>query len=523
MSNTASHEVVLAKIWRDVLGVENVGADDDFFSLCGDSLLALKVIGAAAAEGLHLTLVDMFRDPTVRGMCAALGQGRAQDDSGDLLSPEDRALVPADVADVYPATRLQLGLIYEILLSGGDLYHAVVSRVVNRPLDAGVLAEALAVVSARHPSLRTRFDLVSFSEAMQVVERSAEIPLEVADHRGLAGDALADRHEQVMAALGSPFDPESAPMVRVHAAALDDRSFRFSYAFHHAIMDGWSESVFTSEVVRTYAAALDGGHVDLGTPAPVEDHVRLERAALRDEASRAYFASLGSRVAEDEPEVAPEYRKIGFALPDEVTARLAECSTSWGVPHKSLMLVAHAAAVAALTGDPAPVVGVPVSGRPEVEGADLTLGLFLNYLPLRLPLADTTWRSAAVAALTAENALLPHRRFPDSEVRKIVGHRPFDSAFNYVHFHARDGILAAGLIGPDEDMRERANFPIRIEAIHDPRAAGLCLEITVDVARHGDHAPERLKAHLLAATDRLTRSPAATVSLPSGVQNGIEA
>ncbi|WNV84704.1 condensation domain-containing protein [Umezawaea sp. Da 62-37] len=515
MGNAATRpERVLARIWQDVLGVDRVDEDGDFFSLGGDSLLALKVIGAAAEEGLDLTLVDLFRSPTVRGMCAALGADRAgPDDAGDLLAPEDRALVPADAEDAYPASRLQLGLIYETLLSNGDNYHTVVSRVVNRPLDADALVRALAVVSGRHPALRTRFDLVTFSEAMQVVQWSARIPVEFADHRGLAPDVEAARYEEVMTgSLKEVFDPESVPLVRVHAAALDEGRFRFSHAFHHSLMDGWSESIFTSEVVRAYAADLDGTPLDLGTPAPMQrEHVRLERAALRDAASRAHFDALRPHLATEEASGEPRYRKIGFPLPHDAAAALVERSAAWGVPLKSLMLAVHAAAVAAFTGTTAPVVGVPVGGRPEVPGADLTIGLFLNYLPLRLPLDGTTWRAAADAALAGERALLPHRRFPDSEVRRLLNRRPFDSAFNYVRFHARHAALADGLLDPEEDMRERADFPIRIEAIDNLPSAGVRVEITVDVAKHGDGAPEELRGSLLAAVDGLVGPPSNSV------------
>ncbi|MFE6615318.1 condensation domain-containing protein [Amycolatopsis sp. NPDC057786] len=514
MTDTTGHtEDALAEIWRDVLGVERVDNDADFFALGGDSLLALKVIGAAAERGMHLTLVDLFRNPTVRGMSSALGSG-PEEEHEELLSPEDRALVPDGAERVHPATRLQLGLIYESLLSGGELYHEVVSRVVNRPLVEEILAKALAKVSARHPSLRAGFDLVSFSEAMQVVREVATIPLEIADHRGLAEDVVAERQEQVMTSLALPFDPETAPLIRVHAAALDERSFRFSHAFHHAIMDGWSESLFVSEVVRVYDALLDGGTVELGTPAPAEDYVRLERAALSDTEARAYFEALRPHLGAEPPSATPEFRKIGFTLPSDLTAALTKRSASWGVPLKSLMLVTHAAAVAAIIGDPAPVIGVPVSGRPEVTGADLTIGLFLNYLPLRLALTGSSWREAADSALSAENTLLPYRRFPDSEVRKLLGRRPFDSAFNYVHFHARDDLLESGLLRPEEDMRERAEFPIRVEALNEPRAGGVHCEITVDLNRYGNDALDRLRDGLLTAADRLACSPADPVSLP---------
>jgi aryl carrier-like protein len=211
-------EIVIARIWEDVLQVDHVHPDDDFFSLGGDSMLAIKVVGAAQDKGLPLTLLDLFKNPTPSGACAALADGERNVARGaGMLSPLDYARLPDGVADAYPASRLQLGLIYENLLSEGALYLDVISRTINRPLHADVLRAALGRLSERHPLLRTRFDLASFSEPMQLVERVAPIPLEITKD---------SEYEQVIVRLAEPFDPERAPLLRVHAEAAGESGFR---------------------------------------------------------------------------------------------------------------------------------------------------------------------------------------------------------------------------------------------------------------------------------------------------------
>ncbi|MFD5823993.1 condensation domain-containing protein [Lentzea sp. NPDC060358] len=502
----AKEAVLLAEIWQDVLRVDHVAPDDDFFSLGGDSLLAIKIVSAAQERGLPLTLLHLFRNPTPRGAASA-GPVTRPAAPAALLAPEDLALVPEEAETAYPATRLQLGLVYTSLATAGELYVDVVSRVVNLRLDASALRTALDTMSARHPALRTRFDLASFSEPVQVVLRSAPLPLTVAEHG-------TDDHEAVMSELAAPFDPETAPLMRVHAAAAGEAAFRLSYSFHHAVLDGWSESVFLRELVTIYAALLRGGRLDLATPAPFAEYVRLERSALSDVESRRHFASFrGHQPATTRPLPGrAALRKIIGTVPSADAGGLARRGADWGVPMKSLLLAACMVTVGSVWQEADPTVGLAVSGRPELPGADLTLGLFLNHLPVRFETAGASWRTAAERALRAENELLPHRRFPYSEIRALAGGETFEVSLNYMRFHSRDELLDAGLVAPEEDMRDHTDLPVRVEAFDDPRGLGLSLLVTVDVARYGEDLPPRLLDGLLAALHEIATDPAEEAS-----------
>ncbi|MFD0382119.1 condensation domain-containing protein [Streptomyces stramineus] len=158
-------------------------------------------------------------------------------------------------------------------------------------------------------------------------------------------------------------------------------------------------------------------------------------------------------------------------IPAADAERIHRLGAEWGLPVKSLLLAANCTAQAALAEGTSVTVGLTVSGRPERVGSEVTLGLFLNTLPLRLDVAGVSWHTAARRAFEAENALLAHRRFPDAEVRALLGGTPFTTVFNYVHFHARDRLLDTGLVTADEDLRDRSSFPVRVEVINDPGAA----------------------------------------------------
>jgi condensation domain-containing protein len=286
--------------------------------------------------------------------------------------------------------------------------------------------------------------------------------------------------------------------------------------------------MFFNELVRTYASLLDRTELRLSAPLPYTEFVRQERAALHDEESLRYAGSLRAQLPEQGNPPSPQtvrregnvtggsaYRKASAEIPQSDAGRLADLAARWRLPMKSLLLAVTCAAVGAVWSTDTPVVGLLLNGRPELTGADLTLGLFLNQLPLKLDLAGVSWRTVSSRALEAENSLLPHRRFPYSEVRRLLGRDAFSVMFNYVHFHPRDEILASGLVGSDEDMRDHTSLPVRVEAQNDLRGQGLSLHVTVNAARFGDTLPRQLLDQLIDAVRRLL-ADGPVIALPPG-------
>ncbi|MFB7382398.1 condensation domain-containing protein [Kitasatospora purpeofusca] len=499
-------EAVMAEVWESVLGIEGVGPDDDFFSCGGDSLLVITVVAEAQKRGLEITMVHLFQHPTVRGVCAALSAGRPSAPAAvtDLLSPEDRAKVPAGVQEVMPATRLQLGLIYESLMSDGAQYVCTAAHDVRRPLDEVRLREALALVAARHELLRMRFDLSTFREAVQIVEHEVELPLAVADHSGFDPAELDEHTGRVMRELGRPFDPETAPLIRFHAAATGAEAFRLTYSYHHALLDGWSAASLLFELVTGYAGLLVGEVPEFGRPVPFAEYLRLERAADED-APRHFEALADAAGATPAAPGGAVMKGFGAPVPQADADRLFARAADWHLPVKSLLLAAHGAAVAAERGARSADVAMLTSGRPELEGGDLTLGLFVNYLPLRLDLAGVTWEDAARLAFEAERGLIAHRRFPHAEVRKLVGGGPFEASFNYVHLRRGIQLVEDGLVEPGNFADVSFDIPVCVD--FQNTGDGLRIHIAADTARYGEDFGPRLLARLLEAVHHLAESP----------------
>ncbi len=459
-------EEVLARIWSVVLGVSPVGVRDDFFALGGDSILSLRVLGMARDRGFAVDLERMFRHRTVRELAAAIDSGVAEAEGAEAagsvapfeLVPEaDRERLPGGLDDAYPMTRLQLGMLYTMeLMPDHPLFHNVNSFELRVPYDREKLDRAVAAAVARHPILRTSFHVTGFSEPLQLVHGSAELPVPTTDLRGRTPEAQERALERYFDAQETePFALDRPPLLRFHVHRLTDDSFRFTLTEAHAIGDGWSLHANLAEIFETYVALL-AGEEPPARPllrSAFRDYVALERRAISSDEIRGFWRE---RLAGYEPEPIPSWprsaapgarriEKIRLPVPVALAEELESTARRAAVPVKSLLLSVHLKVIGAITGQDDVVTGVLSNGRPETAGGDDVRGLFLNVLPLRFELGRGSWLDLARRVFAAERELLPRRRFPLAEIQKDFGRtRLLETEFNYIHFHVVEDLLRGG-------------------------------------------------------------------------------
>lgn len=483
----------MLSILRTHLEEPEMGADDDFYAMGGDSLIALRVVADANEQGMPLELLDLLYHPTVRELMAAIAdRGRPGGVSGDLppggrfglLSPWDRALVPPGVETARPASALQLGLIY-LCESARDprLYHDLLGLEVFGSFDERLFAQALADLCGRHGALRSSFDLGGFSEPLQLIWSAVPSPLTIT--RDLTGDAAARwRKEQ----LGRPIDWGQAPPFRCHVAVLP-ASFHVTLATHHSVIDGWSYARLMVDLLLLYEAALVGQPAGLA-PLPAdgqEKFLALERAAV-DSAAAADFWQAEADVPplllkrERFAGSANPAEAVGFTIEAELLDQLRHAAAEAGIPLKSLVLGCHAGAIARWTGrDRDVVTGLTASGRPELPGADLLAGLFLNTIPVRFHTTGGGWEQLGRSALAAEQRAQPHRRYPLARIEQRLGRPAFDVSFNYTHFHVyRELSRLRALRAGSWWSFDKASFPVMVDFMIDSRRAGTGVEVAYD-------------------------------------------
>ncbi|RSN29242.1 non-ribosomal peptide synthetase [Amycolatopsis sp. WAC 04169] len=455
----------IAAVWREMFAVRRVGAHDGFFELGGDSIRAVALVGALRAEGMDLSVRDVFDHPTVAGLAGSV-TGRSAPTAAEervapfeLISASDRAELPEGVDDAYPISQIQLGVLVEMLAdSGQNPYHGTASYRIadDRPFSTDALRSALALVVGGQDVLRTSFDLSNYSVPMQLVHTVVEVPLTVHDMRARDETARYQLlNEYVEAERSAVFDLRIAPLLRVGVHLVDD-GWWLSLTQSHAVVDGWSLYSLMSELITGYRRSRDGlPDPALGTsPLRFADAIAAESRSLVSTADRGYWRGL---VESHPPLALPPGWGGGGVEPDEAytlqieVADLADALRAFAsevkVSPKSVLLAAFAKTMSQLTEQPTFHTGLVCHVRPETAGADRVYGMYLNTLPLVVDRTARTWRELVRGVFDREAGLWRHRRFPLPEIQRMAPGtgRLIDVLFSYLDFQAvTDGSVATG-------------------------------------------------------------------------------
>ncbi|MGW2595841.1 amino acid adenylation domain-containing protein, partial [Streptomyces sp. NPDC001515] len=527
-------EALLCGVFADVLGLEHVGPDDDFFALGGHSLLAVALMGRArAALGTDLTVRALFHTPTPAGLAAAAGATRAEIPAPAIpadataLTPEMLPLVDltaeeiatvaasvdggaANIADVYPLAPLQEGLLFHHLLADGgqDAYmQPTVLEFASRTL-LDAFTDALRQVLARHDILRTALVWDGLREPVQVVWRHATLPVTEITPDPEAGDPV----RQLLTAAGTTTDLTRAPLLDLTIAdgPAHPRPLALVRA-HHMVQD--HEALRT--VLNEVRAVLDGHGADLPAPAPFRDFVARARSAAAHQDHERYFTDLLGDVTEPTaPYGLTDVHGDGSAstrartdLAPDLTDRLRRLAHQHGTGPATVLHLAWARVLAAVSGRDDVVFGTVLSGRLSTADTGRPApGPYINTLPVRVRTGDHGTLTALHALRDQLTTLLEHEHAPLTTAQRAAGTTGdtplFSSLFNYRRATTGqdtgiDGIRVLF-------AQERSNYPLAVSVDDD----GTTLSLAVDA--HPDVDPHEVTALLRTALDRVLDALTAT-------------
>jgi amino acid adenylation domain-containing protein/FkbM family methyltransferase len=490
-------EEILVEVWQEILGIaEPLGVDDNFFQLGGDSIRSIQMQAAAARRGLRFPLPAVFAHQTVREL-AQIASARPAAMSAEpvpegdaapplpfaLISAQDRQRLPDGLDDAYPMTTLQLGMVLHTELSGSPAaYHNVTLHEMSGRFDADALRLAFNTLTARHPILRTSFEIGRYDQPLQLVHSRVPAPLTRASLNGISGPELQQRlGEEIAQERTLAFEFAAAPLFRARAITTENRWWLL-FSEYHAILDGWSLHLLLLELIATYERLLTGESFPLDEdPPPFCRYVELERASQADGGARAFWARCldGIRPALLAPDASTPLggmHRIDSLLTVPLEAGLSEAlhaaAARLSIPVKALLCAAHGRVLGEAMNRDDIVTGLVVGCRPEGPGSDRTLGLFLNTVPLTLRLDLESPAQLAQRIWDREKALMGYHRLPLADIQKAAGRGPlFDTFINVTRFHPvkelntpqSTGIIASTGIPVDVGFTLAADFEIEPE------------------------------------------------------------
>ncbi|MEV5736989.1 non-ribosomal peptide synthase/polyketide synthase [Streptomyces sp. NPDC052292] len=385
-----------------------------------------------------------------------------------------------DVADVYPLTPMQAGMLFHSLLDADSrTYVNQVQLVLAGVTDPGALAEAWQRTADANPVLRTHLVWQETREPLQVVRHRATVPVTHHDWSGRPADDRARDLDRLLAEdRDKGVDLGAAPLMRLTLIRLAPDRVRLVWTFHHVLLDGWSAAQVFDEVCERYAALTAGRRPELPERRPFADYLRWLAGRDTGSAERYWRATLAGFPA---PTELPRDRRpaeahrasssgsVRMPLAADVSARLREMAQRAGLTLNTVLQGAWALLLSRYGGGDDVVFGTTVSGRPaELPGVTTMVGLFINTLPTRVrvdgrrPLLDWLRELQEAQAEARRHDFVPLAQVQSwSEVPGGTG--LFDSIVVFENYPFDEGSMARhGLAMEQERDLEPTNYPLSV-------------------------------------------------------------
>ncbi|MFD7054933.1 amino acid adenylation domain-containing protein [Streptomyces mirabilis] len=414
------------------------------------------------------------------------------------------------VADVWPLTSMQSGLLFQSQLAGAgfDAYQVQMVFHLTGQVDPERMRAAGQAVLDRYDSLRTAFVATAAGEQVQVLLKHVALPWQALDWSDLSQAEQDVALQDLLAQDKSThFDTAAPPMLRLTLVKRADERHELVLTVHHIVYDGWSGPLVLEDLLRLYST--HGNAQQLGRVRPYRDYLEWLSRQDREVAVRVWTAELDGV---DEPTlVAPQVRQeasgnhmhVEVDLGQDTARRLSHRAKELGVTLNTLVQGAWALLIAGWTGSQDVVFGATVSGRPpQVAGVDEMVGLFINTLPVRVSLTPGQSLAELLRGLQERQAaLMDHHHFGLAEIHHATGLGTlFDSVVVYESYPADEDSLSetqstAGITIAGIAAEATVHYPLGLLVQDEPD-----LRLTLG---YQDHAFDARTAHRLA--QRLAR------------------
>ena len=393
-------EEILANIFADLLKLNHVGINDNFFEIGGHSLLATQLVSRVRqALNLEVTLKEIFVSPTIAQLEPRLREIKAA--GSELSLPPVEPRENGEQSRSLPLSWAQERLWFLNQLEGTSATYNMPGAIrLDGDLDISALERALSEIVRRHEVLRTSFSTID-GELAQIIDPNLEFQIEVIDLTAEPEESReAKLMEQAQVQATNPFDLETAPLIRLALLLLSESEVVLLFNMHHIVSDGWSRGILVAELSSLYRA------FSRDEPSPLDelaiqyaDFALWQRQFLSGEVLSRQLSYWKQELA-----AAPELLQLpterprpsvqsyrgqtqSFSLDLELTHKLIALSQKSGVTLFMTLQAAFATLLSRYSAQTDITLGSPIANRNRREIESL-IGLFVNTLVLRTRFED---------------------------------------------------------------------------------------------------------------------------------------
>lgn len=403
-------EEILCRIWSDVIGIEKVGINNNFFEIGGDSIKSILVISKAYKARLRITPSQMFQYQTIAELAKVVESVK---DIEDNYSPEDNYDFPlvelnykdliqaigkeVEVEDVLPLSPLQDHMIADYLKypEPGKFFVHRIGKLKGK-IDPVLMRKAWQRVVDNHTLLRSFMVWEGLKHPVQVVRKHSNCDIEFLDWHSYSKE---EQKELLQQYLKNKWEQQLSYLKRetpwgILFIRLDDNTYQAVWSCSYLFMDGWSYSILNNEAFNLYEAFCKNIDVKLDAERSYRDyHIWLRKQDLSNaerywrENLKGFEKSvpLSLSVPGNHIDIETGFAFQSIHLSKEVSSQIKSISGRCHVTENILLQAVWALLQSYYTGQNDILFGVVSSGRhPELDEVEKIVGPVLNMLPLRV-------------------------------------------------------------------------------------------------------------------------------------------
>lgn len=364
-------EIMLAELWKQVLEITetNIGVDQDFFRLGGQSLKAAKLVyRIKQVFGIEMQVKDIFIHRTIVGQLEYISKN-----SDNKIVFE--ALKHADKKDSYGASMVQKRIFYAEAASNTPLYNMPLAFLLRGNVDEEKVRTSLQTILDRHEALRTNL-MFDGEMIVQKIWDKRELPFEIRE-------ALGGTVNDILAECIRPFSLEKDVLFRAYLYYIGDKEYILFWDMHHCISDGISEEIIKSEFIRLYKGEV--------LPPPKYQYRDYSEWMLGRKQDNSYWlnelkkGNFSLNLPTDHKR-SKDRKFIGsnerILLKNELYRKLINFVENEGLTLYSILLSAMYITLSRYTGQNDIILGTVSSGR-EIEETEELVGSFISVYAMR--------------------------------------------------------------------------------------------------------------------------------------------
>ncbi|MCU7496665.1 MAG: amino acid adenylation domain-containing protein [Ignavibacteria bacterium] len=464
-------EEILANIWADILKLENVNPGDNFFELGGHSLLATQLISRIRdAFGVEIPFSILFEEKKLSEMAGRIDRIVRQDK--EIPDKPVKCEVTGSIPLSFPQQRLWF---LDKLQPGMTSYNIPSAIKLRGEINAGLLCEAVDIVSMRHQVLRTVFREID-GQPVQAIKDNYRTDIKIVNIKGETEENKSEEVNGIMdAEISRPFDLKEGPLFRIHILILSKDECIVLFVIHHIIADGWSIAILIHEIAAAYEALIKKKNLSLPELNLQYSDYSIWQKKMYEQgkfgAQLNYWKEKLSNVPQviglqtdypRKPILSTSGNTITDILEEPLLKELLALSRKEGATLFMTLLAAFNVLLHKYSGQNIISVGAPVAGRVRTEIENL-IGFFVNNIVLiteferGMTFKDLLKKVRTVSLEAYANQDVPFEKVVEAiaPVRDLSRSPLFQVMFVFQNFQARESA--------PEDLKI-SYYPLRSQA-----------------------------------------------------------